>query len=594
MRGVIDALFSAGRLGRFYCSLGLTAESWWLRFMPFSIGRNLRRRCYRLPAALLCTHPVRELVRQLSRKLGCQRLTRSEVGWASVDAVYHSLDRFVARKLPGNGISAVYCYEDGALATFTRAKELGVLRVYDLPIAYWETLRRLIAEERERLPEWAGTLGGGLSDSQAKLDRKTRELELADVVMVPSQFVADSLPEWARRAKRVVVSPFGSPEAADAAGKAGSEKAETGNWKAEGSESRNSDSQTQLSAVCPSPPQGAPAPAIPSGQILGDLPSPPHGSVSSQLSAKSPLRVLFAGSMGQRKGLGDLMAAIRLLNRADVELICMGSLQAPMEFYEKQCPGFTHEKGRPHAEVLELMRSCDVFCLPSIVEGRALVMQEAMSQGLPIIITPNTGGEDLVEPNRKAESGKLKAEDGKAGSEKAETGRSAERGDGQPLAVDPAGMADSGAQRAEAGTKLKAEVGKAESGKLKAESSDSQKSDIFQLSAFRSQVSPSPQVSAFSFQLSGPRYGRGPTGFLVPIRSPEAIAEAIAWCADHRDELPAMGRAAQAKAAEYTWEAYGNRIVDAISAAAAAKLKAETGKLKAEDGKADGGGSRRW
>ena len=43
------------------------------------------------------------------------------------------------------------------------------------------------------------------------------------------------------------------------------------------------------------------------------------------------------------------------------------------------------------------MRTCDVFCLPSIVEGRALVMQEAMSQGLPLIITPNTGGEDLID-----------------------------------------------------------------------------------------------------------------------------------------------------------------------------------------------------
>ena len=35
--------------------------------------------------------------------------------------------------------------------------------------------------------------------------------------------------------------------------------------------------------------------------------------------------------------------------------------------------------------------------LPSIVEGRALVQQEALSCGLPIIVTPNAGGEDLVE-----------------------------------------------------------------------------------------------------------------------------------------------------------------------------------------------------
>jgi glycosyltransferase involved in cell wall biosynthesis len=101
--------------------------------------------------------------------------------------------------------------------------------------------------------------------------------------------------------------------------------------------------------------------------------------------------------MSQRKGLGDLFAAMRLLNRTDVELVIMGTPQAPLEFYRKEFDGFVYEPSRPHAEVLELMRSCDVFCLPSIVEGRALVMQEAMSQGLPLIITPNTGGEDLID-----------------------------------------------------------------------------------------------------------------------------------------------------------------------------------------------------
>jgi glycosyltransferase involved in cell wall biosynthesis len=43
------------------------------------------------------------------------------------------------------------------------------------------------------------------------------------------------------------------------------------------------------------------------------------------------------------------------------------------------------------------MRSCDVFALPSIIEGRALVQQEAMSQGLPLIVTANAGGSDLIE-----------------------------------------------------------------------------------------------------------------------------------------------------------------------------------------------------
>src|SRR5690606_32851650 len=203
-------------------------------------------------------------------------------------------------------------------------------------------------------------------------------------------------------------------------------------------------------------------------------------------------RILFVGSMGQRKGLGDLFAAMRHFSPKEVELVVMGSLLAPMEFYKEQLPHFRYEGGRPNEQVLTLMRSCDVFCLPSIVVGRALVMQEAMSQGLPIIITPNTGGEDLVceaGQIRRGETGKLKAEVGKA-----ETGRSAKRVEGQSSAIDPAGMSNSGAQRAEVDTKLKTEG--------------------FDL----------PQVSGLSSQLSPSRCVRSATGFLVPIRSPEAIA----------------------------------------------------------------------
>jgi len=127
-----------------------------------------------------------------------------------------------------------------------------------------------------------------------------------------------------------------------------------------------------------------------------------------------------------------------------------------MEFYRQQFGGFTHESNRPHNAVLELMRSCDVFCLPSIVEGRALVMQEAMSQGLPLIITPNTGGEDLID--------------------------------------------------------------------------------------------------------------EGVTGFLVPIRRADLIAEKIAWFAGNRSALPDMSRAAQIKAGQLSWARYGKTIADAIIA----------------------------
>ena len=90
-------------------------------------------------------------------------------------------------------------------------KQLGLICIYDLPIAYWQTGRRLMMEEAQRMPSWAITLGGGIKDSEEKLKRKTQELELADVVVVPGSFVKDSLPDWAGN-KKIIVAPFGSPD----------------------------------------------------------------------------------------------------------------------------------------------------------------------------------------------------------------------------------------------------------------------------------------------------------------------------------------------------------------------------------------------
>jgi glycosyltransferase involved in cell wall biosynthesis len=49
---------------------------------------------------------------------------------------------------------------------------------------------------------------------------------------------------------------------------------------------------------------------------------------------------------------------------------------------------------------------------------------------------------------------------------------------------------------------------------------------------------------------------QGAQGFLIPIRSTEAIAERLIWGMDHRDELAAMGEAAAARARLFTWERF--------------------------------------
>ena len=338
VRALLATLLKEQRLGLFATGFGFTGAPRILPWLPASLRSELGRRHYELPPDRLCTRPHRELVRLAAQRLGWATLHRNESGWASVDAVYQDLDRAVARQLPKwkktRGLTAAYAYEDGALQTLRAARAEGLPAVYDLPIAYWETLRTLLREEALRLPQWEPTLQGGTRDSEAKLANKTAELEAADIVVCPSQFVLDSLPASARREKTCIVAEFGTPPIQDL-------------------------------------PRARPKPG-------------------------EKLRVLFAGSMSQRKGLGDLFAAMKLLRRSDVELVVMGTPQAEMGFYRSEYADFRYEPTRPHADVLKLMAGCDALCLPSIVEGRALVQQEAMACGLPVVATANAGASDLI------------------------------------------------------------------------------------------------------------------------------------------------------------------------------------------------------
>lgn len=55
----------------------------------------------------------------------------------------------------------------------------------------------------------------------------------------------------------------------------------------------------------------------------------------------------------------------------------------------------------------------------------------------------------------------------------------------------------------------------------------------------------------------------GTEGLLVPGRNAGALAEAIQWCYEHRDALPAMGRAARKRIEEnFTLSHYENRMIE--------------------------------
>jgi alpha-maltose-1-phosphate synthase len=329
-RAAARSFLDAGWLQEFHSCVCWNPSSPLARLLPTALAAQLNRRSFAdLPLPLQRSHPRRELLRLAGVPRHLPWLGRHEHGPLSIDATYRSFDRHVAARLPRlQRLQAVYAYEDGALHTFQAAERLGLRCIYDLPIGYWRSAQQIFQEERELQPEWACTLTG-LADSRAKLERKDQELQLADLVVVPSEFVRSTLVEHGATAAPIVVVPFGSPQ---------------------------------------------------------PLAVPP------QSRSSGPLRVLYVGSLGQRKGLSYALDAVDSLG-SQVSLTLIGKVTAP------QCRPLMAALRRhhwietlPHHQILEQMRQHDVLLLPSLFEGYALVISEALSQALPVITTPNSGG----------------------------------------------------------------------------------------------------------------------------------------------------------------------------------------------------------
>ncbi|MEC9122997.1 MAG: hypothetical protein VX969_02550, partial [Verrucomicrobiota bacterium] len=126
------------------------------------------------------------------------------------DYSYELIDKKTSRILDQHAGSILHAYEDGAAHSFRQAKKHGILCSYELPIAHWATVRKLLAEEAERLPDWEPTLES-TREPEDKIARKEEELQLADFITCPSEFVLRSIPEEVREVKPCQVAPFGSP-----------------------------------------------------------------------------------------------------------------------------------------------------------------------------------------------------------------------------------------------------------------------------------------------------------------------------------------------------------------------------------------------
>lgn len=218
-----------------------------------------------------------------------------------------------------------------ATPAFTHARATGRKTVLNYPIAHHRWQYRFFAEQTERNPQFAAALPrfGSVEAHAAGLDR---EIELADLILVGSQFVQETFVSQGVAAKKIRVIPYGA------------------------------DAQRFT-------PPGEPR------------------------RIARPFRLLFVGQIGERKGISHLLNAYRRFRKPDTELHLVGNYVAGQEVYEPFRDLFRHTPNVPQRRLPDLMRDADVFVFPTLVEGLGMVVLEAMACGLPVIVTPNGPGE---------------------------------------------------------------------------------------------------------------------------------------------------------------------------------------------------------
>ena len=107
-----------------------------------------------------------------------------------------------------------------------------------------------------------------------------------------------------------------------------------------------------------------------------------------------PLRLLFAGSFSRRKGGPELAEAMRHLGDVAWRLDLCGPVDPDAATAFRRLgadPRVTYHGVLPAPDLAMRMAAADVFVFPTLAEGSARVLFEALAAGCYVITTPNGG-----------------------------------------------------------------------------------------------------------------------------------------------------------------------------------------------------------
>jgi glycosyltransferase involved in cell wall biosynthesis len=315
-----------GLLYRFYTGIAISHDSVkakMLRLLPASMYKKFSNRIIEnIPSGKLKTQPILEYQTILSMR----NVVNPE------DLIYKRNLKF-QHAIPDSAIlesDVVIGFDTSSWILAERCKKLGRKFILDVSIGHPISKEKIYSELSESYPEWKEQI---VPKKKEFIDLECKEMELADMIIVPSEFVKQTLVENGVLPGKIEVNPFGT--------------------------------------------------------VVEEF-----RFTNRKSSKDGKIVFLFLGSFSARKGLPLLLDTWREMNIPNAKLLIAGYGKIPEGI---QLPENVVNKGViAKDERQALFDSADVFLFPSFFEGLAQVQIEAMACGLPVVGTRNSGANELV------------------------------------------------------------------------------------------------------------------------------------------------------------------------------------------------------
>ncbi|MBS1645888.1 MAG: glycosyltransferase family 4 protein [Bacteroidetes bacterium] len=248
-------------------------------------------------------------------------------------------DNYMAKRIKNFTADFFWGFQGSSLNTLKAAKDLGKTTICELSTAHITSAKKILDEECLLHPEWAGSISN-LNFPSYFEKRLEEEPFCADYIFAASEFTKKTLVENNIEEKKIIKLPLG----------------------------------VDVSKIV-------------------------YREKISEVQNR-PLKLLYAGMVTQRKGIKYLLEAIKLFSKKDIELHIVGNVFGAKEEFEKQSTYYTYHRAVSQQELFKKYADFDVLVLPTVFEGFALVIVEAMAAGLPVITTPNCIGADIVDQDK--------------------------------------------------------------------------------------------------------------------------------------------------------------------------------------------------